>query len=259
MTEPESAGANISPDAVRRALDALPQDASRLVQELARQVDSEAALIEIMQRASAEAVRLIADVSWAGVTAHVDGVPFTAAHTDARMLVIDEGQYHEGDGPCLRAMRTGQTIWMSLDDVRQVWADLAEVADRIGVRAFRAEPLHARDTAVGALNLYSERDGGLRQPDMAVLTVLRHFLDRGFTEYSARQPGEDQAVLIREAARARVVIGRATGVLMALRGLDQDTAREELTRLAAEQDVDVVIAAQDVIDRHLPPRDRDSR
>src|ERR1700712_4950109 len=173
--------------ALLRALAAHPEQMAQLIEELHRRVRDEDTLVDLMGRASREAVRLLTDVHWAGVTAQFAGAPFTAAHTDDRVLVVDEGQYEQHDGPCLRSMRTDRTVRMTDQQVRVLWPHLADVADRAGVRSFRAEPLHARDTAVGSLNLYSATPNGLADPDPDVLTVLTEYLDRGLADYSAAQ------------------------------------------------------------------------
>ena len=76
-----------------------------LMLALHRRVHDEDSLLDLMHRTSREAVRMITDVHWAGVTAQFAGAPFTAANTDSRVLVVDEGQYGQGDGPCPPGIR----------------------------------------------------------------------------------------------------------------------------------------------------------
>ena len=77
--------------AMLSALAAHPERMVDLIQSLGRRVRDEDGLLDLMGRASREAVRLIDDVHWAGVTAQFAGAPFTAAHTDETVLVVDEG------------------------------------------------------------------------------------------------------------------------------------------------------------------------
>ena len=200
---------------------------------------------------------MIHDANWAGVTAQFAGTPFTAAHTDMRVLIVDEGQYGQGDGPCLTAMRTDSPVAMTSDDVRDRWPELALIADGVGVRAYRAEPLHARDRSVGSLNLYSARAEGLRDADPDVLTVLTEYLDRGLTDFSAAQPGEADAAGIQHRLRVRRIINQAIGILMALHHLSADDAAARLDRQAGDLDRSVQNVAADLILQHttnqLPP------
>jgi hypothetical protein len=207
-------------------------------------------LVDLMHRVSQEAVRMIADVTWAGVTAQFTGPPFTAAHTDAWVLVVDEGQYQQHDGPCLRAMRTDRSVWMSADQVRNRWPLLAVAADEVGVRSFRAEPLHVEDSAVGSLNLYSDTTGGLTEPDTDLLTVLTWYLDRGLTNYCNTQPGENLALRIRAAARDGNTIGQAVGIVMAVGKIDATSARDILHRVAEHRKMPLLLVARDLVDRN---------
>ena len=236
--------------AFRRAAATFPQDIAVLERELAIPVRDPESLLVLLHHVAREAVRLIADVTWAGVTAQFTGSPFTAAHTDARVLIVDEGQYQQHDGPCLRAMRTDRSVWMSAEQVRARWPVLAVMADAAGVRSFRAEPLHVADSAVGSLNLYSNTVGGLHDPDGDLLTVLTEYLDRGLTEYCDTRPGEHLALRIRAAVQDGNTIGRAVGILMAVGGIDAASARDLLHRDADHRGVPILLIARELVDRN---------
>ena len=106
-----------------------------LMLALHRRVHDEDSLLDLLARAAREAVRLIDDTDWAGVTLRFAGEPFTAAHTDRRVLVVDQGQYGQGDGPCLAAMRTDQWVAVTGTQIRPRWPHLARIAETAGVRA----------------------------------------------------------------------------------------------------------------------------
>ncbi len=245
--------------ALSRALSARPRDITILMEQLHRRVYDEDTLIDLMHRSSREAVRLLDGVDWAGVTAQFSGPAFTVAHTDERVLVVDEGQYGQGDGPCLRAIATGTVVTMSSEEVDALWPLLAAAVAAAGVRAFHAEPLHVSGHAVGCLNLYSAEPGGLADPGGDVVTVLIEYLDRGLTDYSSAQPGEAEARHLQEQLRARYVTNQAVGVLMARQGIGVDEARESLQRDASLQRRRVVDVARSVLDRpqQPPPPRRD--
>ncbi len=239
----------VSP-ALLRALAAHPAEMAHLIKSLHVQVRDEEGLLDLMQRVAAEAVRLIDDVDWAGVTAEFAGAPFTTAHTHSRVLIVDEGQYDEGDGPCLRALRTGRTVTMTFDEVRDAWPHLARTAAAAGVVAFRAEPLYACERSVGALNMYSAEPQGLQAPDADLLAVLTDYLGRGLSAYSAVQPAMAPAIRLKAAMQNRELIGQAIGVLMAVYDIDTERARSRLRAIASAQGVDLVSAATALIDGH---------
>lgn len=239
-----------------RALAARPVDMARLIEELHRRVHDEDSLIDLMYRASHEAVRLVDDVDWAGVTAQFTGPPFTAASTNRRVMVVDEGQYGQGDGPCLQAMRTDQPVSMTSDQVAGRWPTLAAATRSAGVRSFHAEPLRARQRAVGCLNMYSATIGGLQNPDPDLLVVLTEYLDRGLTEYSAAQPGEPDAHRLQEALRSRFTVNQAIGVLMATHGITPDQARITFHQGQADNlDHSAEQIARTIISDHTPTAD----
>ena len=257
MTGPRQSNAAHDPPtpsaAFLRALAARPLDMARLIEELHRRVHDEDSLIDLMYRASHEAVRLVDDVDWAGVTAQFAGPAFTAASTDRRVMVVDEGQYGQGDGPCLQAMRTDQPVSMTSEQVTERWPILAAAAREAGVRAFHAEPLHARQHPVGSLNMYSATAGGLQDPDPDLLVVLTEYLDRGLTDYSAAQPGEPDAYRLQETLRIRFTVNQAIGVLMATHGITADQARTSFhQRLAENPDTTPEQAALHIIDTNTP-------
>ena len=201
---------------------------------LHRRVHDEDSLLDLLARASREAVRLIDDADWAGVTLRFAGEPFTAAHTDPRVLVVDQGQYGQGDGPCLAAMRTDQWVAVTGTQTRPRWPHLARIAEAAGVRAYLATPLHAGNRAIGSLNLYSARPAGLRTPDPDVLTVLTGYLDRGLTDYSAAHPGRDGSLTVQQLLRDRRVIAHAVDILVLLNPASTAAdATERLTQRAA--------------------------
>jgi hypothetical protein len=245
-----SAGSAGPSAAFLRALAAHPLTMAQLVEELHRRVHDEDSLIDLMYRASREAVRLVDDIDWAGVTAQFAGPPFTAASTHRRVMIVDEGQYDQGDGPCLRALRTNQRVSMTSDEVADRWPTLAAAVRAAGVHAFHAEPLHARGRTVGCLNLYSATIGGLQDPDPDLLTVLTEYLDRGLTDYSAAQPGEPDAYRLQQTLRSQYTLNQAIGVLMATHGITAAQARTSIhqritgTAATAEQ------VATDIITRH---------
>jgi hypothetical protein len=255
---PDPPGSPAAPSAAfLRALAAHPLDMAQVIEQLHRRVHDEDSLIDLMFRASHEAVRLVDDVDWAGVTAQFAEAPFTAASTDRRVMVVDEGQYGQGDGPCLQAMRTDRPVIMTSDQVADRWPILARAVRDAGVRAFHAEPLHARQHPVGCLNMYSATVGGLLDPDPDLLVVLVEYLDRGLTDYSAAQPGEPDAHRLQEALRTRYTVNQAIGVLMATHGITADQARISFYRRIADTPAATAEQlAHDIITEHTGAPDR---
>ena len=241
--------------ALLRALAAHPESMADLIAALNIAVSDADALVELMGRASRQAVQLLTEVDWAGVTAQFDGQdPFTAAHTDEKVLIVDERQYEQHDGPCLQAMRTNRRTHMSLEQVQAAWPHLAEGARAAGVHSFLALPLHAvaGESAVGSLNLYSASTGALNSPDQDLLTVFNDYLDRGLASYRREQPRFGAADL-RAALHRRAVVEQAIGVLMATHQLRLDQARDLLDQQARTAQLPPVEQARLILTDQTPP------
>ena len=250
--DPSSPAASPSA-AFLRALAARPLDMGTLIEQLHRPVHDEDSLIDLMHRASHQAVSLVDDVDWAGVTAQFAGPPFTAASTNRRVMIVDEGQYGQGDGPCLQAMRTDRPVSMTSDQVAAQWPELVQAARDAGVRAFHAEPLHARHHTVGCLNMYSATTGGLQNPDPDLLLVLTEYLDRGLTDYAAAQPGEPDAHRLQQALRTRYTVNQAIGVLMATHGITADQARSNFHHRLTQTSATPEDLAHHIFTEHVDP------
>lgn len=228
--------------ALIRALAAHPEEIAHLIEVLHARVDDAPSLLELLDRVTAEALRLLHEVGWAGVTALFDdGYPLTAAHTDALVLIVDEWQYAAHDGPCLQAMRTGTPVAMTLPAVQRRWPTLGRHAGQVGVRSFLAIPLHAAGRCAGVLNLYSPAEQ-LPEPDRDLVTVLTEYAGRGLTAYARSRPYPTAEQAFRHAQADRAAVSDAVAVLMTVHGFQEDYARGVLSDQA--QDWGRTVAAQ---------------
>ena len=238
------------------ALAAHPGEVVRLVERLSARVTDQRSLLRLMHVVAVEAVRLLPDVHWAGVTAQFDSVPFTAAHTEDRVLVVDEHQYRQRGGPCLESMRTGREVRMTIAEVRLRWPWLGEAAEAAGVHSFLAEPVFARGVPTATLNLYGSVDRPIRA-DPDIVMVLTEYLSRGMDDYCVAQPDDAQGLRLRQAVHGRAVVDLACGVLMARHDLGRLDALELLDGQARRRGIPRWRHASEVVARpsgDLSPR-----
>ena len=186
-----------------------------------------------------------------------DGEPATPIYTDAASPAIDRGQYVEGRGPCLDAWRERRVV--KLDDVEAAAARypaFSRAALDHGVRSTLSLPLVARDTGLGALNLYARTPQGFREDDeqvgVEIASAASVVLANATAYEEARRLGEQLA----EAVQRRAVIEQAKGVLMGkIDDLGPEQAFTLLARAAQRQDVTLRAIAQRVVDERDPTVD----
>jgi GAF domain-containing protein len=151
--------------------------------------------------------------------------PTTLGTSDSLAAALDEVQYSQGEGPCLHALRTGETVEMTDVAVDRRWPRFAALAAEQGAGSALSLPLGTAPTGVvGALNLYA------RTPD-AFTDV-----DQERASRYAAQAAAAVAIGVRLAQRAelsedlraglssRATIDQAIGIVMAQRGCDADSA-----------------------------------
>jgi hypothetical protein len=102
--------------------------------------------------------------SFASITVVERGKPSTIAASATSALAIDEAQYHDGDGPCVKATYTRQMIWINdlsdrsgTETPTLAWP---EVAQGCGVTAILSLPIDSESHIAASLNLYTMDDRG---------------------------------------------------------------------------------------------------
>jgi GAF domain-containing protein len=200
------------------------------VMALGASLDDEHDVVVLLQRIVEIAVKAIDGAESAGVTIALGERVYTAVHTDERTLEVDSEQYEAGDGPCLHAARSGETVILDVDESAQQWPTFAAAGRRHGIRSFLASPLHAGDVTLGALNLYGTSAVAFDTSDADILEILTATAARAIGEFvrfrSATQVADD----IRAAIKHREIIEQAKGMLMAIHQIDAEAASAMLHR-----------------------------
>jgi GAF domain-containing protein len=106
------------------------------------------------------AVASIPGCESASITVIHGAIASTVASTDARARAIDESQYSQGQGPCLQAARTSQSV--QVDDIATtITSDLwRRTARHAQVTASLSMPLSTTANIEAALNVYTGAEGG---------------------------------------------------------------------------------------------------
>jgi GAF domain-containing protein len=201
----------------------------------------------LLERITVLAADMVDGDTGVGVTVIRDGRPVTVAASDERTTHFDEIQYAEGDGPCLQAARTGETVTVhdSASDSR--WPGYLAHAAEGGLRSSLSVPLELGEDAAGALNTYVF---ARHEFDDAERATLGQFCDEASRAVSLalryeRVTRENDH--LHAAMSTRRVIDQAIGIIM---GRDRCTADEAfaiLSRASQNRNVKINQLAADMI------------
>ncbi len=185
-------------------------------------LDAALALVVTMAQA------VVGSADGASITLPRDGRLGTVAASNDVVLQMDHAQYDTSQGPCLDAAVQGERFEIrSLDDERR-WPSFVPRARALGIQSILSTPLLAGASSVGALNVYSRHAAAFAQHETR---WADQFAAEAARVVESAIPGATNLGLheqIRDAVRAREVIARAEGVVMARDGVDEAGAQATL-------------------------------
>ena len=183
----------------------------------------------LLERMVQVAAMSLPDVDAASVTVRDGGRPSTLAATDEVAQRLDDAQYEGGDGPCLRALSTGDE--MHVVDLPAVeWPRVAQAARETGVLTSLSLPLRNVEEW-GVLNLYARN--GESFADKARRADARVFARYAGTIVAAHlrfQRAFAEVRQMHEALESRAVIEQAKGMIMLRERCSVDEAFDILVR-----------------------------
>lgn len=175
------------------------------------------------------------------------GKRISAGSTDPVVLRADEAQYELGQGPCLTAWATEQTVLVQDATGDDRWPSWARTIADLPVRSVISTPLLVRTKCLGALKIYSA------DPDIYDETTARSLeklaapaallLDNIQGSEAPRRFSD----VLTTALTSRDSVNRALGILMEYHGIGPEQAHQELLRIAKANGRPVTAIATDVI------------
>lgn len=159
-----------------------------------------------------------------GITLVVDGVPGTYVFTDPEIPEVDQAQYETGDGPCLKAYATGETVVISSTASSAEHPAFCEEAAAHGFLSIVSFPLETPSGRIGAMNHYSLQEASFGPAEIEMgkrfAAQAAYLLVNAQAYWEARSLSEGLA----EAMKSRATIEQAKGIIMATMGVDEDAA-----------------------------------
>ncbi|MGW2746638.1 GAF and ANTAR domain-containing protein [Streptomyces sp. NPDC001450] len=188
------------------------------------------------------------------------GIRVTWCASDRLAARLAELQYTVGDGPCQTALDQGAPVFAAdlagrRDTCR--WPIFAHEAVGLGVAAVFSLPLGVTGTAIGTLDLYCDRPGGLSEPDLrtalwardAMTDALTGLRPRGERDEEGEEGGAASWVCASQADHTEVQ--QAVGMVMVQLDLDPEQALDRIRARAFAEGRTVSQVARKVLARRL--------
>jgi GAF domain-containing protein len=219
--------------------------------EVARQLLSEHLVPATLQRIVELAVEHLEACEHAGITVIEAGRVLSPASSDDVPRIVDAIQAEVGEGPCVDAI-VEHEVFITGDLLSERrWPQFSRRAHQeTGVTSILSIRLFVEHDTMGALNLYSTQVDAFDATDVALAAV---FATHAAVAMSAARR---EAHLERKAA-SHDLIGRAKGIVMALRHISDDDAFALLRDASQRLNVKLTAVAQRVNDTgEVPNGDR---
>jgi hypothetical protein len=196
----------------------------------------------------------IVGVSGAGIMLMSGDVPHgSICSSDEVSAQIEELQYTFGEGPCIDAYQ--QDVPVAEADLShpavERWPAFTPGALAAGARALFGFPLHVGSIGLGALNLYSDRPGALRDEQHADALAMAGVAARSVLDMEAMAAPGALASDFELGAGLRLVVHQAAGMVSVQLGISIAEALVRLRAHAFASGRPVVAVAEDVVSRRL--------
>ena len=203
-------------------------------------------------------VTSVLDIDGAGVSlATGDGshLRFGMA-TDDDIAAVEHQQVSAGEGPCHEAYLTGEQV--TIDDLEREerWPTYRQVGLDHGVGAVAGLPMPVCDDRVGALNLYRDRAHAWGSEELETAQLLADMAG-GFMIHANRADAEKlrSEDHLKRALESRVVIGQATGILMAQQQISAESSFDLLRCTSQARNVKLRAIAAHVVESGALPNE----
>ncbi|MBT2585582.1 GAF and ANTAR domain-containing protein [Arthrobacter sp. ISL-95] len=158
----------------------------------------------------------------------------SAGATDPLVIQGDQSQYRLGEGPCLSAWATEQTVIVSNAGVDDRWPAWAESARELKIASVISAPLIRGPRCFGAMKLYAAATDAYDQSTAGSLEKLAASAAILLDNIQSTETPKRFSEGLVEALTSRDAISRAQGYLMGQLGMTEEEAVSKLLDLSQE-------------------------
>jgi GAF domain-containing protein len=230
--------------------------AQRLV-ELADTLVDDYDVVDLLDTLVHSCVELLPVVQAGLVLRNQDGDLEVMASTSEATRLVEMLQLQDDEGgPCLQAVRSGETV--SVEDLAaegQRWPRFASHGLAMGIRTVYAVPMRLRQDIIGGVNLFGEAGSTLSESDRRVAQAMADVATIGILQQRSIHRASLVAEQLQTALTTRVVIEQAKGVLAEFGGVGMDVAFAAMRGFARRHNRRLSEVAEELVRRQLPPSD----
>lgn len=195
----------------------------------------------------------VLDVDAAGVMLSAPGgeLQFVAASSES-MTVLELFQIQAKEGPCVDCFATGEAVVSErLTDPDERWPHFSPRALAQGFHSAYCLPMHLRGRTIGALNLFSNREGPLSPDDV---TLAQGLADVATIAILQHRTSLDASMLngqLSYALNSRIVIEQAKGMISQTMNCDMNEAFRTLRNFSRNKNLGLTLVAGQIVAREL--------
>jgi GAF domain-containing protein len=204
-------------------------------------------LEDLLTQVAKFAVRAIPGADGAGLTLIEADRADTIVKSAPFVKEIDDIQYGLGEGPCISAAATGQTMRSGSLGGDPRWPRFGARAGRLGVHSVLSLPLISSEAVVGAMNVYAHARDAFddRSEELGQLFAVPAAIAVQNAQILAQT--QRLAANFQAALTNRAVIDQAIGILMSRTGISADEAFARLRTLSQHEHLKVAAVAQGIV------------
>lgn len=205
-------------------------------------------LEDLLTEVASLAVQAIPGADGAGLTLQEADHPDTVVKSGDFVGHIDDIQYGIGEGPCISAAATGQTMRSGSLDADPRWPRFGARIGRLGVHSVLSLPLLASDRVVGSINVYArprdafderaERIGQLFAAPAAIAAQNAQLLAQT----------QRLATNLQTALTTRAVIDQAIGIIISRTGNTPDEAFQRIRAVSRTEHRKLAAVAATIVE-----------
>ena len=205
-------------------------------------------LEDLLTKVASFAVQAIPGADGAGLTLIEAGRSDTIVKSEPFVREIDDIQYGIGEGPCISAAATGQTMRSGSLSGDPRWIRFGPRAARLGVHSVLSLPLLVDERVVGAMNVYARRKDAF--DDRAEHIGQLFAQPAAIAVQNAQILAQTQrlAANLQAALTNRAVIDQAIGIIISRTGSTPEEAFNRIRILSRNNHIKVAAVATSIVD-----------